>query len=415
MALHPTDEEDSKPETLTLFNRKKKQKQRKKEARTKEEGSKNKGRRKQERRSSKQQERKQQARPRSRRFHRLSPIINKKSMNWKIKDIELANISRFRGELMGAAMLFIILFHVALPREDAFYGLRRMGNVGVDMFLFLSGIGLWFSWMKNPSAKHFFIRRYLRIYPTWLIIACLFYIPSFQGGSTWNWINLFGEITINWGFWLHDELNFWYIPATMMLYLFAPAYMELIRRHPIYRWLPVVMIMWCILVQYVTPIHQAVGHLEIFWSRVPIFFIGINMGEMVRQKQTLDGASIWMIWLMFLMTLLASIFLEQEKHGMFPLFLERMLYIPLTITCILLLNRIFRRTPSWFNKGFMFVGALSLECYLLHIHFVLKYIEPHHMGYWPTFFICIGITLPAAWILSKIAGWISKELAKFIK
>lgn len=144
----------------------------------------------------------------------------------------------------------------------------------------------------------------------------------------------------------------------MMLYLFAPAYMELIKRHPIYRWLPVVMIMWCILVQYVTPIHQAVGHLEIFWSRVPIFFIGINMGEMVRQKQTLDGASIWMIWLMFLMTLLASIFLEQEKHGMFPLFLERMLYIPLTITSILLLNRIFRRTPRRFNKGFMFVGAL---------------------------------------------------------
>ena len=34
-------------------------------------------------------------------------------MNWKIKDIELANISRYRGELMGAAMLFIILFHVA--------------------------------------------------------------------------------------------------------------------------------------------------------------------------------------------------------------------------------------------------------------------------------------------------------------
>lgn len=402
MALHPTDEEDSKPEALTLFNRKKEE-QREKEERTKK---------------------KQAARKKAASAPPLqaipSPVPHNKqkrntSMNWKIKDIELANISRFRGELMGAAMLFIILFHVALPREDAFFGLRRMGNVGVDMFLFLSGIGLWFSWMKNPSVKHFFIRRYLRIYPTWLIIACLFYIPSFQGGSTWNWIYLFGEITINWGFWLHDELNFWYIPATMMLYLFAPAYMELIKRHPIYRWLPVVMIMWCILVQYVTPIHQAVGHLEIFWSRVPIFFIGINMGEMVRQKQTLDGASIWMIWLMFLMTLLASIFLEQEKHGMFPLFLERMLYIPLTITSILLLNRIFRRTPSWFNKGFMFVGALSLECYLLHIHFVLKYIEPHHLGYWPTFFICIGITLPAAWILSKIAGWISKELSKFIK
>ena len=139
------------------------------------------------------------------------------------------------------------------------------------------------------------------------------------------------------------------------------------------------------------------------------------MGEMVRQKQTLDGASIWMIWLMFLMTLLASIFLEQEKHGMFPLFLERMLYIPLTITSILLLNRIFRRTPGWFNRSFMLVGALSLECYLIHIHFVLHYIEPHRLGYWPTFILCIAITLPLSWILSKIAEWISKELSQIIK
>ena len=333
----------------------------------------------------------------------------------RIPDIELANISRFRGALMGIAMLIIILFHVDLARSDMFFGLRRMGNLGVDMFLFLSGIGLWFSWMKTPSYRHFYFRRLIRIYPAWLIIACLYYLPRLHVHDAASLVNLIGEIGFNWNFWLHDELSFWYIPAIMMLYLFAPPYMELIRRHSVYRWLPVVMIMWCILVEWVTPIHHAVGHLEIFWSRVPIFFIGINMGEMVRQKQTLDGASIWMIWLMFLMTLLASIFLEQEKHGMFPLFLERMLYIPLTITSILLLNRIFRRTPHWFNRGFMLVGALSLECYLIHIHFVLKYIEPYHLGYWPTFLACIAITLPAAWILSKIAGWISNELAKIIK
>lgn len=200
-----------------------------------------------------------------------------------------------------------------------------------------------------------------------------------------------------------------------MLYLFAPIYMELIKRHPIYRWLPVTMIMWCILVQYVTPIHHAVGHLEIFWSRVPIFFIGINMGEMVRQRQTLDGTSIWMIWLMFVMTLASSIFLEQVRHGMFPLFLERMLYIPLTITSILLLNRIFRRTPGWINRAFIFVGALSLEAYLIHIHFVLHYIERYHWGYWPTFLVCVAITLPAAWLLNKIVSRIALSLSKIIK
>lgn len=329
----------------------------------------------------------------------------------KIKDIELVNISRYRGELMGAAMLFIMLFHVSLPRNDLFFGLRRMGNIGVDMFLFLSGLGLWFSWMKKPSARHFFTKRYLRIYPAWLIMACLYYIPRFHGGDFMAWLDLIGDITINWDFWLHDELTFWYIPAIMMLYCFAPAYMELIRRHPIYRWLPVVMIMWCILVEYVTPIHQAVGHIEIFWSRVPIFFIGINMGEMVRKKQRIDGTGIWMVIILFVMTLFASIFLEQQRHGQFPLYVERMLYIPLTLTSILLLNRVFRRTPRWFNKTFKFVGALSLECYLIHIHFVLAYI-PQPWSYWPTFIVCLLITLPLAFVLSKLVEYISKQIEK---
>ncbi|MCI1732309.1 MAG: acyltransferase [Prevotella sp.] len=325
----------------------------------------------------------------------------------KIKNIELANISRYRGELMGIAMIFIFLFHIALPRSNMFFGLRRIGNIGVDMFLFLSGVGLWFSWMKHPSLKHFFKRRYLRVYPAWFIISCLYYIPHFHGGGVRAWIDLLGDITINWDFWLHDELKFWYIPAMMMLYLFAPPYMQLIRRHPVYRWLPVVMILWCILVQYVSPIHNAVGHIEIFWSRVPIFFVGINMGEAVRRKDKMDGASIWMILIVFAMTLSASIFLEQELHGHFPIYVERMLYIPLTITTILLLNRVFRRTPKWFNTIFKFVGALSLECYLIHIHFVLDYI-PKTCGYWTTFLVCVVITMPLAWLLSKIVNYISK-------
>ena len=327
----------------------------------------------------------------------------------RIPDIELANISRFRGALMGIAMLIIILFHVDLARSDMFFGLRRMGNLGVDMFLFLSGIGLWFSWMKTPSYRHFYFRRLIRIYPAWLIIACLYYLPRLHVHDAASLVNLIGEIGFNWNFWLHDELSFWYIPAIMMLYLFAPPYMELIRRHSVYRWLPVVMIMWCILVEGVTPTHHAVGHLEIFWSRVPIFFIGINMGEMVRQKRTIDGQGIWMLIIMFVMTSVSCFFLEQERHGQFPLFVERMLYIPLTITFILICNRVLRRTPKWVNGALAFVGSLSLECYLIHLHFVLNYL-PKAWSYWPTFLACVVATLPLAWVLSKIVDWIAKKI-----
>ena len=318
----------------------------------------------------------------------------------RTKDIELANISRFRGELMGAAMLFIILFHVGLPRTDMFFGLRRCGNIGVDIFLFLSGVGLWFSWVKQPSIWSFYRRRLLRILPAWLIMASLYYIPRFNP-QTGSIIDLIGNITINWNFWLHDELTFWYIPAIMMLYLWAPPYMKLITKHPIYRWSVVLMVLWCVMVQWIMPFHHAVGHLEIFWSRVPIFFLGINFGDMVRREVRIDGAAVWLALITFVACFASCIYLEQVSHGRFPLFVERMIYIPLTLTAILMLNRIFRRLPQRVNRFWAFFGGLSLEAYLIHNHFVMVWLSPYHLGYWLTALLTIVLTIPLAWLLHQ--------------
>ena len=340
----------------------------------------------------------------------------------KIKDIELANISHYRGELMGVAILFVILFHVGLPREDAFFGLKRMGNIGVDFFLFLSGMGLWFSWTKKPSLRHYYLRRFLRIYPTWLLIACLYYIPDYLNlelighrGQSTNILDLIGDISINWDFWLHDELTFWYIPAIMLFYIVSPFYMNLIIKHPIYRWLPILMIMWCVIVEYVVPIHEAVGHLEIFWSRVPIFFLGINIAAAVKRKETIGVSFIWIIGVIFLITLASCIFLEQVKHGQFPLFIERMLYIPLTITAILLLSYLFSNTSKHINKVLKLFGTLSLEIYLIHAHFVLDYLERNNWSYWATFFATTAITLVLAWLLHTAIEQIITPIEKRIK
>ncbi len=330
----------------------------------------------------------------------------------KIPDIELGNISRFRAEQMGAAMLFVILFHVALDRGDPFYGLRRCGNVGVDIFLFLSGVGLWFSWVKTPDVLRFYRRRLLRIVPTWLVVATAFYLPDYLGARRFSrsLVDLIGDITINWDFWLHDELTFWYVPAIMALYLVAPWYMRLVQSRPVYRWLPLLMVIWCVMVQWVLPIHHAVGHIEIFWSRVPIFFIGINFGEMVRTRRQLPGEAVWLLLITFLMTFGTCLYLEQVRHGQFPLFVERMLYIPFTVCTVLVMNRIFRRTPQWVNRLFRFVGALSLEAYLIHIHFVLVYVQPYHLGYWLTFLVTVAITLPIAWLLQRLIGLVTARL-----
>ena len=328
----------------------------------------------------------------------------------KLKDIEWADVSRYRGELMGVAMLLIILFHIPLGRGDAFFGLHRLGNVGVDMFFFLSGMGLWFAWKKLSGESAggellvFYRRRFARIMPAWLIMASLFYVPDFLGPHKYSptLLNLLGDITLNLDFWRYDELTFWYIPAIMAFYVIAPFYMELIRRHPVYRWLPVLAVMWCVIVQWVTPIHQAVGHLEIFWSRVPIFLIGVNIGEQVREKQKIDGSAFWLVLLLFVAAFTASLYLEQVRHGKFPLFAERMIYIPMTVCGILLLNLLLRHASGWLLHALSFVGTISLETYLIHVHFVMKPIAQYHLGYWPTFLLTLIISLPLAWCLHKL-------------
>ena len=327
------------------------------------------------------------------------------------KPIELAGISRYRGELMGLAMLFVMFFHVWMPKSNPMYGLVRCGNVGVDIFLLLSGVGLWFSWTKNPSLKHFFKRRYLRVYPAWLVIACLFYIPNYLstpgGGYSPDVPNLVANILIGWSFWRVDDLTFWFIPAIMMLYTLAPAYMVLIQKHPAYRWMPVVAMVLAVRVQYYPPGHGAVGHLEIFFSRIPIFLIGVNLGAWVKERRTLEGASIWLIAVAFVMSLAMCVEFEQSWRGRFPLFLERMVYIPLTLSSVVLLVQMLRHTPQRVRRALAFVGTISLELYLIHIQFVMKYITPYHLGYCLTALVMIAVSIVLAWILHKVLGKIT--------
>lgn len=326
--------------------------------------------------------------------------------------IEWARVSQYRGVLMGIAIIMIVLFHVALPRSSAFFGLKRMGNMGVDIFFFLSGIGLWFAWVKRPDVLHFYRRRLLRILPAWLLFSTAFYLPDYLGPRRFSssLADFIGDITINWDFWAHDELTFWYIPATLMLYLWAPWYMRLLVRNRSWVALPVLMMCWCVAVQYIPLIHQAVGHIEIFWSRVPIFFIGIVAGQWVKDKRSLPREALPIVATVTVALLALCIALEQMVHGRFPIFLERLIYIPLVIASLLWLCHYMHRMPSRLLSALTFVGGISLEIYLIHCHFVLKYIEPLALGCLPTAVLCLAITIPVAWLVHQLLNVVIKAL-----
>ena len=62
-------------------------------------------------------------------------------MSWK-------SLSKFRSEIMGLACLWVILHHNSFDWPKALEALERFalyGNLGVDIFLLLSGVGLYFA------------------------------------------------------------------------------------------------------------------------------------------------------------------------------------------------------------------------------------------------------------------------------
>lgn len=333
-----------------------------------------------------------------------------------IKQIDFSDLSKYRPQLMGVAMTVVVLFHVGGFRHDSLlYCLSRVGNVGVDMFLFLSGMGLWFSWSRlmqgrsRRAWREFYVRRFVRIWPAWLIVAGTYYALQYADGRI-GAPRLALQIAFNWGFWADGELTFWYIPTTMAFYLFAPAYMQLIRRNPDWRLLPVAAMLFCVAAHYYAPLRHSIGYLEIMTSRVPIFLLGVNAGLWVMERRRLRPGSFWLVLLVFLLSAFVCVNFEDGLRGRFPLFLERMAYIPLTISMLLLLGRLFASLPPAAGRVFALVGTLSLEIYLIHVQFVLQNIRQHHLGYWLTALAVMAVSVAAAWVVHKIASCVEPLL-----
>ena len=190
----------------------------------------------------------------------------------------------------------------------------------------------------------------------------------------------------------------------MMLYTFAPAYLHLVQRHPVWQWLAVAAMVLCVLIQYWPPLHRSVGHIEIFFSRIPIFLLGINAGRWVKERHTLEPSALWLLLLVFVMSAVACVNFEDGLRGRFPLFLERMVYIPLTVSMLLLLCRLLDHSPQWACRTMAFVGGISLEIYLLHAHFVLRYVRTFGLGYWLTSVATIALSALLAWLLHKLTA-----------
>ena len=146
-------------------------------------------------------------------------------MNDSIKRNELFNwysFSKYRNQLFGIAIILILIFH---SNNYIAYGSSRVIidrlNIGVEMFLFLSGMGLYFSYSKKPTYFQFEKKRFLTVGIVYLIASLPFCIWQNIVEHRSFLYFLFDLSSLS--YWFKSENSpGWYVSLIFILYLIYP-------------------------------------------------------------------------------------------------------------------------------------------------------------------------------------------------
>lgn len=200
---------------------------------------------------------------------------------------ELKQYSKGRMTAMGVAAMLITWFHSHIVTQPGsfLYFLKNTGDIGVDMFMLASGVGMYFAVKKHRSYFSFLGSRLIRILPAYLLISIPWYVyRDLHLGYGGYWEYFLDVTTLR--FWLKGDLYCWFVPSILALYLVTPMYVRLVKKHT---WMtPVCMVsvfLFCIVVRK-TALLSIVGYLLLLISRIPTYLFGIYLGSAIDEGRS---------------------------------------------------------------------------------------------------------------------------------
>lgn len=288
--------------------------------------------------------------------------------------LNYALLSRYRTQLMGIAMLWIILFHIELPKLPGFIqDIKDIGYGGVDIFLFLSGFGLYMSLSKDKDIKNFYKKRVLRIFPAYLLIVVILSVIRLIRKEMEFKIVCLNCLSLS--FWLNvpDVGTDWFIQSLIVLYLFAPFYFKMFNKYKNKELFLFVSVCFAFTLCLVT-IFLKLNYLLVMLTRVPIYMMGFLLGHYIESRKKLNEANIIFYSIAMVFGIIALLW--SNKHLEFYLGTWGLYWYPyILITpplCLFLayLLQLLEKKASSIDRGLSFVGKNSLEIFLCHISFM---------------------------------------------
>ena len=210
-----------------------------------------------------------------------------------------ALINKHRKAIMGFAALYIFLFHeyVRLSPDGSWLGeiIRRpirWGFVGVDMFLFLSGIGLTYAIQKSGILK-FYYRRLRRVVFPYIVTGIV--LALIQG---WTFSKFIGNVS-GFNFFAKTMYSFlWFVTAIVTFYLLFPLYDKIMRKFSsAVVFTGIILCIWVLLSMSLESTMAAAGRTEFygFTNRIPIFVLGVMMGRLTQKQDIVITKAGWVL------------------------------------------------------------------------------------------------------------------------
>lgn len=290
---------------------------------------------------------------------------------------KLSTISDCRGILFGILTLMIVIFHTkvdflplcshGIVGSLAYYaltGIKKIGDIGVDLFALLSGMGLYFSFSKNKNLRSFYRKRAMRVLPAFFIVALIWCAIKEEIGAV-EYIKYVLQVR----FFKGESFEFWFIPYLLFCYLIFPLLYKGIEKHG---WVGFVAEIVAVVTAHIllNLIFPAVAeHINIATSRVPAFIVGILFGKLIYEKKEISKK-----WFFVFGALFFVLFAIEEYDILWngyrlltPFSLNRLLYCPLAVCIMVLLSAFISKVPlKGLYRFFSWVGLYSLEVYLLY-------------------------------------------------
>ena len=285
-------------------------------------------------------------------------------------DINYGLISKYRSIIMGVACLLVMLSHYPYPvSSNPFNYFVTYGNVGVDIFLFVSGISLYFSFYKDNDLRKFYKKRIVRILIPFLILAIPFWGIK---DLICNRGNFLLDITMI-SFFTDGVVTTWYVIAILSFYLLYPLIFKLFygnSENTLLNSTKVIILssfiaILCLMIRKIIPIFYE--NVEIALTRSIIFVIGCYFGKIVFEKKNISINTILLCLLYFGFYLFVF-----RKMITLNAFWIRMSYIPLAFSIVVLFVVLLEKVSKIarlenINQFISYFGNRSFEIYLSHV------------------------------------------------